>query len=67
LSVSLAGTNILLSWPVYPAGFAVETATNLAPASWLALTNAAVIVTNQQNWLLLNPTNPGQFFRLRLP
>ena len=67
LSVSLAGTNIMLSWPVYPAGFSVETTASLAPASWLTLTDAAVIVTNQQNWLLLNPTNAGQFFRLRLP
>ena len=67
LSLNQSDTNLVLTWPVYPAGFVVETTTSLAPASWLALTNLPVLVTNQQNWLLLTPTNGGQFFRLRLP
>jgi len=67
LSLTRSGPDILLAWPVYPAGFAVEAATNLAPASWLTLTNPAASITNQQNRLLLNATNAGQLFRLRLP
>jgi hypothetical protein len=67
LSLNWSGTDAVLAWPVYPAGFVVETTTNLAPANWLTFTDATAIVINQQNQLLLNPTNSGQFFRLRLP
>ncbi len=67
LSLDRSGTEAVLTWPVYPAGFVVETTTNLAPANWLTFTDATAIVINQQNQMLLNPTNAGQFFRLRLP
>ena len=67
LSLDRSGTDAVLAWPVYPAGFVVETTTNLAPANWLTFTDATAIVINQQNQMLLNPTNAGQFFRLRLP
>ena len=67
LNLSPSGTNLLLTWPIYPAGFVAETTTSLAPAAWLPLTNATVLVTNQQNWLMFSPTNTGQFFRLRQP
>jgi hypothetical protein len=67
LSVSKAGNNVALSWPVYPAGFTVMTTTNLAPANWMPFTNATAVITNQQNQWLLNPANASQFFRLQRP
>jgi hypothetical protein len=66
LSLTRTGSNAVLTWPIYPAGFAVETTASLAPANWLPFTGVPLI-TNQQNQLLLNLTNAGQFFRLRLP
>ena len=67
LSLEKSGANIALTWPVYPAGFTVVTTTNLAPANWTALTDVPIVITNQQNWLQLDPTNANQFFRLREP
>ena len=62
-----SGTNVTVVWPVYPAGFLVETTTNLAVPNWIALTNFTSTVTNGQNQLLLGATNSHQFFRLRQP
>ena len=67
LSLDRSGTDAVLTWPVYPAGFVVETTTDLAPGNWLTITNSTAIITNLQNQLRLNPTNASQFFRLRLP
>jgi hypothetical protein len=64
LSASASGGNIILSWPVANAGFAVETRTSLNPgSSWTTLTNAPTLEENQ--WQLTVP-NSGvdQFFRL---
>jgi len=62
-----SGTNVAVVWPVYPAGFLVETATNLATPNWIALSNLTAVVTNNQNQLILSATNNYQFFRLRMP
>ena len=69
-SLKAAGseTNLILSWPVYPAGFVVESTANLiSPAVWSANNMPSPIVTNNQNYILLNATNASQFFRLRRP
>jgi hypothetical protein len=67
LNVSKSGTNISISWPVYPDGFVLQTATNLvSPVAWSA-NNPAPAVTNNQNVVLLNATNANQFFRLQRP
>jgi hypothetical protein len=67
-NISKSGTNINLSWPVYPAGFVVEATTNLSPPQIWSTTNLSPpAVTNNQNVVLLNPTNTAQFFRLREP
>ena len=67
LSASKSGTNISISWPVYPDGFVLQTATNLAsPVTW-STNNPAPAVTSNQNVVLLNATNPARFFRLWRP
>ncbi len=67
LAQAKSGTNVSLSWPVYPDGFVLESATNLAaPAVWS--TNSPVpVVTNRQNVVVLGTTNRAQFFRLWWP
>ena len=67
LNVTQSGTNLVLTWPVYPDGFVVETTTSLAPPIvWSAL-NAIPTVTNNQNQVTLNATNASQFFQLQRP
>lgn len=67
LSIAGAGTNATLTWPVYPAGFAVEAATNLISPVWNINNLPASVITNSLNSLILNATNAQQFFRLRQP
>ena len=62
-----AGTNSELTWPVYPAGFLVETLTNLTASLWQTDGLPAPTVTNGQSNIRLNTTNAVQFFRLRRP
>jgi hypothetical protein len=67
LNVTQSDTNVVLTWPIYPDGFAVETTTNLAsPIVWSPL-NATPTVTSNQNQVTLNLTNTSQFFRLQRP
>jgi hypothetical protein len=67
LSIAQSGTNTALAWPVYPDGFLVESTTNLSPANWSTNNIPSPVVTNNQNYILLNATNTDQFFRLRRP
>ena len=68
LNIAPSGTNAALTWPVYPTGFVVESATNLiSPAVWSTNNISPPIVTNNQNYILIYVTNVNQFFRLRRP
>ncbi|MGH7993254.1 MAG: hypothetical protein ACREDQ_07050, partial [Limisphaerales bacterium] len=67
LNVAQSGTNVVLTWPIYPNGFVVETATSLTPPIvWSAL-NATPVVTNNQNQVTLGVAGTSQFFRLQRP
>jgi hypothetical protein len=64
LTASLSGGNIVLSWPLASAGFAVQATSSLAPSNWTTLTNAPVLVGNT-TWQVTVPKNgTAQFFRL---
>ena len=67
LGLAPSGTNAVLSWPVYPAGFRAEAATNLAAPVWITNGLSSAVITNSRNSLILNATNVLQFFRLRSP
>ncbi len=68
LTLARSGGNVTLTWPVYPTGFVVESATNLiSSAAWSTNNIPSPIVTNNQNYVLLNMTNAPQFFRLYRP
>lgn len=66
LSVSLAGTNFLLSWPAGSTGFTLQSTTNLAAGKWVTVTpGAPQIMSNHWQALLPPPTNSGtMFYRL---
>jgi len=66
LAVARSGNNFVFSWPVPPAGFALQRNADLATTNWTAVTNAA-IVTNGQYRVVLSSTNPPQFYRLAFP
>ena len=61
------GANPMLTWPLYPAGFLVETSTNLISPAWTTNNLHASGITNGSNYILLNADNANQFFRLRKP
>ena len=67
LSLAQSGTDAVVSWPVYPAGFGVEAATNLVSPVWSTNAFSSSVITNRMNSLRLNTTNGAQFFRLRSP
>ncbi len=67
LNIATCGTNITLTWPVYPAGFILESTTNLiSPIPWVT-NQPASVVTNSQNCVVWGATNGYQFFRLWRP
>jgi hypothetical protein len=67
LTATPSGGNLLLSWPIYPDGFVLASATDLTPPIVWGTNNPAPVVTNGQNWVLIGPTNASQFFRLQPP
>jgi len=65
-----SGTNVVVSWPVYPDGFIVESTTNLAsPSAWITnATPSPSVVTNQNIVTVpVQAGNTNRFFRLRRP
>lgn len=65
LSIVKTGANVVVSWPLAPAGFRLQATPSLNPPnSWTTLTN--VFVTNE-NRLVVSPTNASRFFRLARP
>jgi len=67
LSLKQSGTNAVVTWPVYPAGFGVEAATAVNSPVWSTNNFSSSVITNSMNNLILNATNAAQFFRLRSP
>ncbi len=67
LNIAPSGTNATITWPIYPAGFVLESATDLAsPAVW-STNNPSPLVTNGQNTVTLDASGGSQFFRLSRP
>ena len=65
LSISLAGSDVVISWPVTPGNIFLQSTTNLIPpVVWLPATNPPPIVIGGQNTVTLPISGSGQFFRL---
>ncbi|HXD00390.1 MAG TPA: S8 family serine peptidase [Verrucomicrobiae bacterium] len=59
--------NIALNWPIYPAGFRLESSSSLtSPTNWTS-SGLTAVLTNNQNLVILNPSPGSQFFRLIRP
>jgi len=67
LNITEAGTNMYLSWPAYPAGFAVAAASSLASVAWSTNNIPLPVFTNNQEIIWLNAASSAQFFRLQTP
>lgn len=69
LKIISTNTNALISWPLAPTGFRLESTTNLAPpASWTTVNAPVTVDTNSgQNVVSLPVTEAAQFFRLQRP
>jgi hypothetical protein len=66
LAAALSGTNLVLSWPSPPGGFALQQIFDLTKTNWMVATNTTTI-TNFQNQIILPPANSHQFYRLKYP
>jgi hypothetical protein len=67
LSVAKSGSNAILSWPAYPAGFQVETATSLSAPVWSSNSLPAAVFAAGTNTVQIRMTNAVEFFRLSEP
>jgi hypothetical protein len=66
LNLNRSGNSLVLSWPIYPAGFTLQTSTSLSRtnASWSAVTNG-VTLSNNMNRTVVSIGGGNQFFRLQ--
>jgi len=69
LGMATAGTNLIFSWPAYPAGFTLMGALDLAPpAGWSPVVPSPMVDTNTGLNLSTVPVGEGvRFFRLQRP
>jgi hypothetical protein len=67
LSIARSGTNVIVSWPASPAGFALQAAPSLsAPITWQDVLTGSVL-SNVMNTVTLPSASSMQFFRLFRP
>lgn len=64
LSISAADTNAVITWPIYPDGFALQASPLLSPPAWNSLSFPRM-VTNGSNRVEVPLNSSNQFFRLR--
>jgi hypothetical protein len=63
LSLTLSGTNLVLSWPSTVTGFHLQQNSVLGTSVWSNVMNS-VLTTNGQNQVIVSPTNRQTFYRL---
>ncbi len=67
LTATESGSNVLVTWPIYPDAFRLESTASLAaPISWSSV-NVTPIITNNLNLVVLSAASGNQFFRLIRP
>jgi hypothetical protein len=64
LSVSLAGTNVVISWTVPSINFVLQQNSDLTTTNWTDVTTSPT-VTNLQNQVVLPAPTGNAFYRLR--
>jgi uncharacterized repeat protein (TIGR03803 family) len=63
LAITIAGTNVILTWPTNAAGFTLESTTNLLPAAWSTNLPAPVVI-NGQNTVTNPVSGTHRFYQL---
>ena len=67
LSIVRSTTNVVVSWPIYPTGFVLQSTASLnTPTTWSTV-NVVPTVTNNMNVVTFPASSTAQFFRLRRP
>src|SRR5262249_34928980 len=66
IAIGHEGSDCVLRWPAPAAGYTLEYANSLRPATWTPYL-AAPRVVNGMNIVTLNMTNNIRYFRLRAP
>jgi hypothetical protein len=66
MNLTLAGTNLTLSWPLASAGFTLQSRTNLTLGNWLDVTSPVPQIVNSQWQVALPVSNnfPAAYYRL---
>jgi hypothetical protein len=66
--VKESGTNLVLSWPIYPDGYTVASASTLTPPIvWSTNGIPEPVITNSQNVVTVPQNSNVQLFRLQTP
>jgi hypothetical protein len=58
-TAALVGTNAVISWPLYPAGFLVEASTNVTLQNWVTFTNYTPVIVGSTYQLTVPAVNPN--------
>ena len=66
LSITTSNTNAIVTWPIYPDGFALQATPTLNPPTWSTL-NLPRTITNGTNRVEVPLNSSNQFFRLLRP
>ncbi len=69
VGLSIARTNgaVVLSWPLYPAGSSLQSASSLAPPIQWTTVSSPVTLTGNSNVVVVPSTSGVQYFRLEMP
>ena len=67
LSVSLAGKNVVVSWPASASNFVLESTSTLSPPNWAPDTSSGVAVVGDQATVTIVAASGTKFYRLRKP
>ena len=66
LTIGLAETNALVSWPTSACGFVLESTSTLSPPSWTVVSTPGIFSGNL-NTVTVGATSGSTFYRLRQP
>jgi len=69
LSAAQSNNNVVISWPLAPTGFELQSSTNITLATvWTTVTTPVTVDTNANRNVVVVPENGGnQFFQLQRP
>jgi hypothetical protein len=66
LSIRVVGSNVILTWPVQPAGYVPQSKSDLASGNWQNV-NATITQVGGQNQVSIPLPGSKQFYRLAIP